>query len=521
MVGEGLIDKKTAVLRVAPGQLDQLLHKQLDPIAKAKHTPIGKGLPASPGAAVGKIAFTNESAVEMKKAGDVVVLVRNDTSPEDLIGMDAAQGILTAKGGMTSHAAVVARGMGKCCVSGLGDARVNEKVKTLELGGASFKEGDYITLDGSLGEVFQGKIPTVDPELSGNFGKLMEWADEFRKLGVRTNADTPRDATQAIKFGAEGIGLCRTEHMFFEGERIKAVREMILAKDLAGRKKALAKIKPFQKEDFAALFKIMAGKPITIRLLDPPLHEFLPREEKDINEISKELGVTADILRRKIEELHEVNPMLGHRGCRLGITYPEITEMQAEAIFEAAKEVAAKGIEVHPEVMVPLVGNIKEFKHQKDIIVAVANRVLADTKKVQYKIGTRIEVPRAALIADDIAKEAEFFSFGTNDLTQMTLGFSRDDVGKFVPEYIAKGLLEKDPFQVLDQTGVGQLVEMAVKKGKKTRPDLKLGICGEHGGEPTSVEFCHMVGLNYVSCSPFRVPIARLAAAHAVLKEKN
>ena len=520
MVEEGLIDEKTAVMRVNPEQLDQLLHKQLDPVAKQKHNSIGKGLPASPGGAVGKIAFSNEAAVKMKEEGEPVILVRNDTSPEDLIGMDAAVGILTAKGGMTSHAAVVARGMGKCCVSGLGEANVDEENKTLELGGVVFKEGDYITLDGSTGEVYEGKIPTTDPELTGNFGKLMEWADKFRKLGVRTNAETPRDASQAVKFGAEGIGLCRTEHMFFEGGRIKAVREMIMSNDLEGRKKALAKIKPYQKEDFKELFRIMNGRPITIRLLDPPLHEFLPREEEDIIEMSKEMNISVEDLKRKIETLHEVNPMLGHRGCRLGITYPEITEMQSEAIFEAAKEVKEEGIEVNPEVMIPLVGNVKELANQKNVVVEVAKKILKDTD-IKYKVGTMIEVPRAALTADEIAQEAEFFSFGTNDLTQMTLGFSRDDVGKFVPEYINKGLLEKDPFQVLDQRGPGQLVEMAVKKGKATRPDIKLGICGEHGGEPSSIEFCHKIGLNYVSCSPFRVPIARLAAAQAAIKNDN
>jgi len=524
MLKEKLIDEKTAILRVLPEQLDQLLHKQLDPVAKQKHTELGKGLPASPGAAVGKIAFDNEAAVKMKKAGDKVVLVRNDTSPEDLIGMDAAQGILTAKGGMTSHAAVVARGMGKCCVSGCGDAKISEQKRTLTIGGKTFQEGDYITIDGSLGKIYEGQIPTIDPELSGAFGELMERADKYRRLNVRTNADTPRDAAQAIKFGAEGIGLCRTEHMFFEGERIKAVREMILSANLEGRKKALAKIKPFQKKDFYDLFKIMVGKPITIRLLDPPLHEFLPREEKDIQEISKELKVSEEVLRQKMDELHEVNPMLGHRGCRLGITYPEITEMQAEAIFEAAKEISSEhnaehGAQVAVEVMIPLVGNILELKNQKKIVQEVANKVLGSNSAVKYMIGTMIEVPRAALTADLIAQEADFFSFGTNDLTQMTLGFSRDDVGKFVPEYLEKNILEKDPFQVLDQEGVGQLVKMAVEKGRKTKPNLKLGICGEHGGEPSSVEFCHRIGLNYVSCSPYRVPIARLAAAHAVLKE--
>jgi pyruvate,orthophosphate dikinase len=521
MLKEKLIDEKTAVLRVSPDSLDQLLHKQLDPIAKKKHKVLGKGLPASPGAAVGKISFSNDSAVAMKKSGDVVVLVRSDTSPEDLIGMDAAQGILTSKGGMTSHAAVVARGMGKCCVSGCADAKVDEKKKTLEIGGMTFKEGDYITLDGTAGLVYEGKVPTTDPELSGAFGELMVIADKYRKLGIRTNADTPKDATQAIKFGAEGIGLCRTEHMFFEGERIKAVREMILAPNLDGRKKALAKIKPFQKKDFTDLFKIMAGRPVTIRLLDPPLHEFLPKEEKDIQELAKDMKLSLESVKQTITRLHEVNPMLGHRGCRLGITFPEITEMQAEAIFEAAKEVAATGVEVKPEVMVPLVGNINELKNQKEIILAVANRVLGQNSKVKYMIGTMIEVPRAALTADIIAQEAEFFSFGTNDLTQMTLGFSRDDVGSFVPDYISKEIIEKDPFQVLDRTGVGQLIKMAAEKGRSTKPNLKLGICGEHGGEPSSVEFCHMVGLNYVSCSPYRVPIARLAAAHAAIKNDS
>jgi len=414
--------------------------------------------------------------------------------------------------------------MGKCCVSGCGDAKISEQKRTLTIGGKTFQEGDYITIDGSLGKIYEGQIPTIDPELSGAFGELMERADKYRRLNVRTNADTPRDAAQAIKFGAEGIGLCRTEHMFFEGERIKAVREMILSANLEGRKKALAKIKPFQKKDFYDLFKIMVGKPITIRLLDPPLHEFLPREEKDIQEISKELKVSEEVLRQKMDELHEVNPMLGHRGCRLGITYPEITEMQAEAIFEAAKEISSEhnaehGAQVAVEVMIPLVGNILELKNQKKIVQEVANKVLGSNSAVKYMIGTMIEVPRAALTADLIAQEADFFSFGTNDLTQMTLGFSRDDVGKFVPEYLEKNILEKDPFQVLDQEGVGQLVKMAVEKGRKTKPNLKLGICGEHGGEPSSVEFCHRIGLNYVSCSPYRVPIARLAAAHAVLKE--
>lgn len=518
MVEEGLIDKKTALLRVDPASLDQLLHKQLDPLAKAKHKPAAKGLPASPGAAVGEIVFDAEKAHEWAEEGKKVILVRTETSPEDLIGMNAAQGILTSRGGMTSHAAVVARGMGKCCVAGCGDVIVHEEKGYFEVKGQQVKEGEYITLDGSTGELFIGQIPTVDPELSGNFGKLMEWADEVRKLKVRTNADTPHDASVAIKFGAEGIGLCRTEHMFFEGERIKAMREMILAGDLEGRKKALDKLLPFQKSDFKGLFDVMKGKPVTVRLLDPPLHEFLPKEEADIEELSKEMGVSAEKLKEKIEELHEQNPMLGHRGCRLGITYPEITTMQTRAIIEAALE--TKDEKLVPEIMIPLIGNVEEFKDQKSIVIKTADDIIKKAgSKMKYMVGTMIEVPRGALTADQVAKEADFFSFGTNDLTQMTLGFSRDDVGSFVPHYVEKGILEKDPFQVLDQTGVGQLVKMAVKKGRSVKKDLKLGICGEHGGEPSSVEFCHKVGLNYVSCSPFRVPIARLAAAHAALKE--
>jgi len=513
MVDEKLITKEEALLRVDPNQLDQLLHPQLDPVAKQEAEAIAKGLPASPGAAVGEAVFTAEKARDLAEEGHDVILVRTETSPEDIEGMNAAKGILTARGGMTSHAAVVARGMGKCCVAGCGDITVNEKAGQFSVGDNIIKEGDFITLDGSTGELFKDKIPVVDPELSGNFGTLMKWADEKRKLGVRTNADTPKDAEVAVKFGAEGIGLCRTEHMFFEGERIKAVREMILAKDLKGRKKALSKLLPYQKEDFVGLFKVMGKRPVTIRLLDPPLHEFLPQEEKDIEELSKEIGVSVEKLKEKISELHEFNPMLGHRGCRLGITYPEITEMQARAIFEAAIETGAA-----PEVMIPLVGNIKEFKNQKDVVVKVAQEVM---KGKPYKIGTMIEVPRGALTADEIAKEAEFFSFGTNDLTQMTCGFSRDDAGKFLKEYVDKGIYEKDPFQALDQEGEGQMVEIAVKKGKKARKDIKLGICGEHGGEPSSVEFCHRVGLSYVSCSPYRVPIARLAAAQAVLKEKK
>ena len=518
MQEEGLITKKEAILRINPEQLDQLLHRQLDPIAKGKHEAIAKGLPASPGAAVGKIAFCNESAVEMKKQGYQIILTRNETSPEDLIGMEAAQGILTSRGGMTSHAAVVARGMGKCCITGCTDARVSEKNKTLKIGDITFKEGDYITLDGTQGEVFKGKIPTIDPELSGAFKDIMDWADEYRELKIRTNADTPRDAAQAIKFGAQGIGLCRTEHMFFEGDRIKAVREMILATTKNEREKALNKLKPYQKEDFKDLFKIMNGKPITIRLLDPPLHEFLPKEQEDIENLAQEMNTTTDEIKTKIETLHETNPMLGHRGCRLGITYPEITKMQTEAIIEAAKEISEEGIKVKPEIMIPLIGTTEELKNQKTIIKEVAEKILQQNEDVKYEIGTMIEVPRAALLADEIAKEADFFSFGTNDLTQMTLGYSRDDIGGFLQDYINKKILKNDPFQTLDQEGVGQLVKTATKKGRETKPELKLGICGEHGGDPKSIEFCYKTGLNYVSCSPYRVPIARLAAAQAKIK---
>ena len=521
MVGEGLITKDEAILRVNPDQLNQLLHKQIDTLAKGKATEIAKGLPASPGAAVGQVVFDAHEADELAKEGRKVVLVRTETSPEDLIGMNASQGILTARGGMTSHAAVVARGMGKCCVVGCSDLKVNEEKGEMRVADIVIKKGDYITLDGSKGVVYKGEIPLKDPELSGSFGKLMEWANAVKRLKVRTNADIPRDAEVAKRFGAEGIGLCRTEHMFFEGERIRAMREMILADTLDGRKKALGKLLPYQREDFKGLFKIMKDQPVTIRLLDPPLHEFLPQEEEEIISISKEMKVPVERLKNKIEELHELNPMLGHRGCRLGITYPEITEMQTRAIFEAAIELAKQGQTIVPEVMIPLVGNITEFRHQKEVVVRTAESVMAEkSHKLQYHVGTMIEVPRGALTAEDIAKEAEFFSFGTNDLTQMTLGFSRDDVGKFVPIYIEHGILEKDPFQILDQTGVGQLMKIAIEKGRSTRPNIKLGICGEHGGEPNSVEFCHRIGLDYVSCSPFRVPIARLAAAQAAVKDR-
>jgi len=516
MVNEGLITKEEAILRIDPNQLNQLLHPQLDPVAKEKAELIAKGLPASPGAAVGKVVFNAEDAAKMAEEGEDVILVRVETSPEDIEGMNAAKGILTARGGMTSHAAVVARGMGKCCVAGCSDIIVDEEKKEFRAKDVVIKEHDFITLDGSTGEVFKGEIPVVEPSLSGDFAKIMEWADSFRELKVRTNADTPKDAAIAVKFGAEGIGLCRTEHMFFEGERIKAMREMILASTKQEREKALNKILPYQKEDFIGIFKEMQGKPVTIRLLDPPLHEFLPKEEKEIEELSKEMNVSVEKIKEKIQELHEFNPMLGHRGCRLGITYPEITAMQTRAIIEAAIETDAL-----PEIMVPLVGNIKELENQKKVIVETAEKVMEERgKKINYKIGTMIEVPRAAITADEIAKEAEFFSFGTNDLTQMTCGFSRDDAGKFLKQYIEMGIYEKDPFQVIDEKGVGEIIKIAVEKGRKARENLKLGICGEHGGNPETIEFCHRVGLNYVSCSPYRVPIARLAAAQAALRNK-
>jgi len=520
MVKEKLITKTDALLRIQPKQLNQLLHKQLD-TKNIKQTPIAKGLPASPGAAVGKIVFNNSSAVSFSADGDSIILVRNETSPEDIIGMEVAAGILTAKGGMTSHAAVVARSMGKSCISGCGQAKISEKKKTLQIGDQIFKQGDFITLDGNKGFVYPGELPVTDPELNGNFSEILKWSDKIRKLSIRTNADTPKDAEKAISFGAEGIGLCRTEHMFFEGDRIKAVREMIIAQTINGRKKALAKLKPYQKQDFIELFKIMNGRPITIRLLDPPLHEFLPTKKKDIEKFASEMGISDSRLKKEIKQLQETNPMLGHRGCRIGISHPEIPEMQAQAIFEAAKEVAEEGIDVQPEIMIPLVGHAEEFIHQKKIIKRVANEVFNGSKQIKYKIGSMIEVPRAALRADSIAEEAEFFSFGTNDLTQMTSGFSRDDVGKFIPHYIEKGLFKFDPFQTLDQTGVGQLIQIAVEKGKTARKDIKLGICGEHGGEPKSIEFCHNIGLDYVSCSPYQIPIARLAAAHASLKNEN
>lgn len=516
MVEEGLIDEKTAVLRVDPHQLDQLLHPMIDP--KAKVTVLARGLPASPGAAVGRIVFTADDAEEWAARGEKVILVRTETSPDDIGGMHAAVGFLTSRGGMTSHAAVVARGMGKCCVAGCGDALVNAEEKTLTIKDKVFKEGDWLTLNGSTGEVILGQVDLVEPEITGNFGTLMAWADKYRYLKVRTNADTPHDAKVAREFGAEGIGLCRTEHMFFgpEKERIRYMREMILAETEEERRKALAKLLPYQKADFIGIFEAMEGLPVTIRLLDPPLHEFLPHDEKSQKEIAAEMGIEPSALAAKVESLAEFNPMLGFRGCRLGVVYPEIFEMQVQAIFEAACELTKKGVKVVPEVMIPLVGTTGEMKMIKEYSIKVAEEVMERYGvKLEYMIGTMIEVPRAALIADEIAEDAEFFSFGTNDLTQLTFGYSRDDAGKFLPLYVEKKLLPFDVFQSMDMEGVGALVKTGVEKGRATRPGLKIGICGEHGGDPDSVKFCHQVGMDYVSCSPYRVPIARLAAAQA------
>jgi pyruvate,orthophosphate dikinase len=518
MVKEGLIDERTAVLRVAPSQLDQLLHPCLDP--KADKKIIAKGLPASPGAVSGAVVFTANEAEAEAKVGRKVILVRIETSPEDIHGMHAAQGILTARGGMTSHAAVVARGMGKCCVAGCSDIKVDYSAESfVASNGVVVKKGDIITLNGSNGEVMLGAVPTIPVQLTGDFATLMGWADSFRTMKVRTNADTPHDSKVAREFGAEGIGLCRTEHMFFDAERIAAVREMILSEELEGREKALAKIMPMQKGDFIGIFREMKGLPVTIRLLDPPLHEFLPQEEKDIEDLAKTMKVTVKSVKHKIEFLHEFNPMLGHRGCRLGITYPEIYDMQVRAIMEAACELVKNdGFSIVPEIMIPLIATAKELQVLKQNAVEICEEVIAQYGvKVEYLIGTMIELPRAALTADEIARDAEFFSFGTNDLTQTTFGLSRDDAGKFLPFYVENGILEEDPFVSLDQTGVGKLVKMACELGRSTRPGIKLGICGEHGGDPSSVIFCHKIGLDYVSCSPFRVPIARLAAAHATL----
>ena len=516
MVEEGLIDKNTALTRVPAGDLDQLLHPRVDPSATVEV--IAQGLPASPGAAVGQVVFTATRAEERAAAGEKVILVRAETSPEDIGGMDAAEGILTARGGMTSHAAVVARGMGKCCVAGCGSLFIHEDAREFYAQGKRYAEGDYITLNGSTGDVLSGRVDLIQPELSGQFGTLMEWADEVRKLDVRTNADTPEDAENARGFGAEGIGLCRTEHMFF-GTGIDAVREMILADSTAEREQALAKLLPHQRSDFIGIFEAMSGYPVTIRTLDPPLHEFLPKTATEIEELAERLGVSAQKLSERVEELHEFNPMLGHRGCRLGIVYPEITEMQARAIFEAAVDVAQRGIKVLPEIMIPLVGHINEFSLQRKVVVDTARTVFEEVGlHIDFLVGTMIELPRAAITADRIAGEAEFFSYGTNDLTQTTFGMSRDDAEKFLGEYVANGVLEYDPFQVLDQDGVGALLEIGTEKGRSVRPELKVGICGEHGGEPHSVKFCHGLGFNYVSCSPFRVPIARLAAAQAALE---
>ncbi len=521
MLRESIIGEEEAMLRVEPNKLDELLHPVFDTGELAKANLLAKGLPASPGAATGQVVFFAEDAAEWAAEGKQVILVRIETSPEDLSGMDAAKGILTARGGMTSHAAVVARGMGKCCVSGAGALNVNYRKKTMTIDGKEFKEGDFISLNGTTGEVFEGKVKTMDPEMSGDFAGLMELAEKYTRMHVRTNADTPKDSKVAREFGARGIGLCRTEHMFFEGKRITAMREMILAKDETGRRKALEKLLPIQREDFEGIFEAMHDLPVTVRLLDPPLHEFLPHEVENQKEMADELGVSPEEGKSAVDALHEMNPMLGHRGCRLGNTYPEISEMQTRAIIEAALNLKKKGVKAIPEIMIPLTGTDKEMELQVKIVRETAEKVFEERgDKVHYLVGTMIEIPRATLIADKIAQSAEFFSFGTNDLTQMTFGYSRDDAGRFLPIYLEKGLLENDPFQVLDQEGVGQLVKLGVERGRQGRPGLKIGICGEHGGEPSSVEFCHTVGMDYVSCSPFRVPIARLAAAQAVVKDK-
>ena len=524
LVDEGMIDEKQAVLMIDPRNLDTLLHPQFDAEALAKANPMGKGLGASPGAACGKIVFNADDAIEWKKRGEKVVLVRLETSPEDITGMKAAQGILTVRGGMTSHAAVVARGMGTCCVSGCGDIAMDEANKKFTLGGKTFHEGDFISIDGSTGKIYDGIIPTVDATISGYFGRIMGWADKYRRLRVRTNADTPRDAKKARELGAEGIGLCRTEHMFFEADRIAAFREMICSDTVEERKAALAKILPYQQGDFEQLYEALEGMPVTIRFLDPPLHEFVPNTESEIALLAKTQGKTVEQIKNIIASLHEFNPMMGHRGCRLAVTFPEIAEMQTRAVIRAAINVQKRHADwtVKPEIMIPLVGEVKELKYVKDVVVATADEELkAAGVEMPYKVGTMIEIPRAALTADEIAKEADFFSFGTNDLTQMTFGFSRDDAGKFLGAYYDKKIYENDPFARLDQVGVGKLVKMAATLGRQTRPDLHLGICGEHGGDPSSVEFCHKVGLDYVSCSPFRVPIARLAAAQAAIRDQH
>ena len=523
LVDEGMITPQEAVSRIEAKSLDQLLHPAFDPDALKKGTVMGQALPASPGAAAGKIYFTAEEAKEAHETGERVILVRLETSPEDIEGMHAAEGILTVRGGMTSHAAVVARGMGTACISGCGDIVIDEKKKQFTLGGKTYFEGEYISLDGSTGKIYDGDIQTQEASISGNFGRIMSWADSFRKLKVRTNADTPADAANAVRLGAEGIGLCRTEHMFFEPERIPKIRKMILSKTVEEREKALEELIPFQKGDFKAIYEVMEGKPVTIRFLDPPLHEFVPTDEKDIEALAKDMNLSVEEVKSTCSELHEFNPMMGHRGCRLSVTYPEIARMQTRAVIEAAIEVSKeKGFEIVPEIMVPLVGDKKELKFVKDVIVETAEKVKAEkNSNLVYHIGTMIEIPRAALLANEIAEEAEFFSFGTNDLTQMTFGFSRDDAGKFLVDYYKSKIYESDPFAKLDQNGVGQLIEMAVTKGRSQRPNLKIGICGEHGGDPSSVAFCHKVGMDYVSCSPFRVPIARLAAAQAAIADKR
>ena len=520
LVSEGMLSKEEAILKVEPKQLDSLLHPTFEATSLKNTKAIAKGLPASPGAACGKVAFTAEEAKERAEKGEKVVLVRLETSPEDIEGMIAAQGILTVRGGMTSHAAVVARGMGTCCVAGCGELKVDEEKRTLEVGGKVYTDKDYISIDGSTGNIYGEAIKTVTPEISGYFATFMSWADEIRKLKVRTNADTPRDTKQAVEFGAEGIGLCRTEHMFFDEDRIMPMREMIVAKTEEERRKALSKLLPMQKGDFKAMYEALEGRPATIRFLDPPLHEFVPHSDEEIRELAGQMSLDFEELKATVEGLHEFNPMLGHRGCRLAVTYPEIAEMQTRAIIEAAIEVKnEKGYDIVPEIMIPLVGEVKELKFVKDIVDSTAKAVMNEKGiTIEYHVGTMIEIPRAALTADEIAKEAEFFSFGTNDLTQMTFGFSRDDAGKFLNDYYERKIYEQDPFAKLDQVGVGQLVKMAAEKGRATRPSIKLGICGEHGGDPSSVEFCHNVGLDYVSCSPFRVPLARLAAAQAQVK---
>ncbi len=522
LLREGMIDEKTAVLRCEPNKLDELLHPIFDKTALKSAKVLTKGLAASPGAACGKIVFSADDAALWASKGERVIMVRIETSPEDLAGMAAAEGILTARGGMTSHAAVVARGMGKCCVSGAGALVIDYVAKTMTVDGTVLKEGDYISLNGSTGDVYLGAVATKEAELDADFAELMNLADKYTRMQVRTNADTPHDAEVARKFGAVGIGLCRTEHMFFEGDKIRAMREMILAETQDGRRKALAKILPYQQADFKGIFKAMEGCPVTVRLLDPPLHEFVPHEEKEQRELAEIMGVSFDYIRQRVNSLHEANPMLGHRGCRLGNTYPEITQMQTRAILGAALELKKEGVETHPEIMVPLTGILHEFANQESVIRAEAAKLFEEVgDSIEFKVGTMIEIPRAALTADRIATKAEFFSFGTNDLTQMTFGYSRDDIASFLPAYLDMKILPNDPFQVLDQNGVGQLVQMATSKGRASRPDLKCGICGEHGGEPSSVEFCHRTGLNYVSCSPFRVPIARLAAAQAAIKESK